>query len=164
MSHPRKPFETCPSCGEQDSIFLMYGPYVKLDSTPGRDRIPAFCNNTRCDQRYWYYPRSAIGAYITRRNTGVTYKEWRIARVDIATVNSARRAERLPLLVRIVDMKVGETVPVGETGPEQIMGERTVYGWWRWLRAAVGSLKSFLPKSKTNGDIDAWGGKPGDMP
>ncbi len=143
MSRPRKPFETCPSCAAQDSIFLMYGPFVMLDGTPGRDRIPGFCNNTRCDQRYWYYPRSPKGAYVTRRNTGVTYNEWRAARVSVEAVNSARLSEGLPFLVL-----VGETIdndlggcPVGEAAPEQIIGERrTLYSWYHWLRAAVLSM------------------------
>ncbi len=173
MSRPRKPFETCPSCGEQKSIFLMYGPFVMLDGTPGRDRVPAFCNNTRCDQRYWYYPRSASGAYITRRNTGVTYKEWSLARVDLATVNTVRRVEGLPLLALAEDtcpcpvdhaalpktlderraelMPEIDVYPVGECGTEQILGESTVYGWWLWLRSAAHSLSSYLPKrSKPN--------------
>ncbi len=169
MSRPRKPFETCPTCEKQDSIFLMYGPYVKLDGTPGSDRIPAFCNNTHCDQRYWYYPRSTIGAYITRRNTGVTYKDWRAARVSIGAVNSARRAEGMSLLaLATIDNDLGcppvdhDAVPrtlerrsellpapvaevmvysVGESfGAEQILGERTVYGWWRRLRAVPLSM------------------------
>ncbi len=156
----------------------MYGPYVKLDGMTGRDRIPAFCNNTRCDQRYWYYPRNTFGvSYITRRNTGVTYKDWRAARVSLAAVNSGRKAEGMaPLalaedtcpcpvdhvaLPRTLERRselfpapVAEATvyPVGEDfGMEQILGERTVYGWWRWVRAAVHSLKSYLPKwGKTN--------------
>ncbi len=148
MTRPRKPYETCPSCAAQDSVCLMYGPYVKLDGTLGGDRIPAFCNNTRCDQRYWYYPRNTIGAsYVTRRNTGVTYKDWRAARVSIGAVNSGRRAEDMPpLLVRIGDLPpVGEAevaaYPVGESfGAEQILCERTVYGWWRRLRAVPLSM------------------------
>lgn len=131
MSRPRQPFETCPSCGEQDSICLMYGPYIKLDGTPGRDRLPAFCNNTRCDQRYWYYPRHASGAYVTRRNTGVTYQEWQYAPCH---------QEGLPSVQIAV-------ASVGEAGPEQILGERTVYAWYHWLRAAVLSM---FKRGKTN--------------
>lgn len=113
---PRKSLETCPTCEAQDSICLMYGPYVKLDGTTGGDRIPAFCNNTFCDQRYWYYPRATIGAsYITRRNTGVTYGEWRLSRVDLDSVNAGRRAESLPQLVlagEIIDNDEGCPCPV----------------------------------------------------
>ncbi len=165
MSRPRKPFETCPTCKAQGSIFLMYGPFVRLDGTPGSDRIPAFCNNVRCDQRYWYYPRSTGGPYVTRRNTGVTHKEWR-TRIDLDAVNLARRADGLPKLVASIEVTpvddscpvdhaelerrsellqapVAEVrvYPVGESfGAEQILGERTVYGWWRRLRAVPLSM------------------------
>lgn len=38
----------------------------------------AFCNNPQCDQRFWYYPASGR---ITRRNTGLTYQEYRARRL-----------------------------------------------------------------------------------
>lgn len=163
MSRPLVPYKTCPTCEAQGSIFLMYPPYVKLDGTTGSGRIPAFCNNTTCDQRYWYYPRAA---YVTLRNVGVKYKDWRLARVDLDTVNTVRLAEGWPLLQEAAGPPYPpkpERIPgpweFDKEGPEpipmvvhQIFGERAVYGWWRRLRAAIGSLKSYLPiRGKTNG-------------
>lgn len=142
----------------------MYPPYVKLDGTTGSDRIPAFCNNTTCDQRYWYYPRAA---YVTRRNVGVTYKDWKLARVDLDTVNTVRLAEGWPLLQEAAAPPYPpkpERSPgpweFDEEGPEPttidndlgvgIFGKGFAY---RWYRRALARVRSAFGKlgSKTNG-------------
>lgn len=84
--------EVCPKCGVQDSIFLSRGPSVGLDGKLAGGRTEAFCNSMFCDQRYWYYPTSGR---ITRRNTGIKYQEFLRKRVDVDTVNAARRNLRL---------------------------------------------------------------------
>ena len=90
------PLEVCPSCGVQDSIFLAYGPVVGLDGKLYGGRREAFCSNMSCDQRYWYVP--ATGR-ITRRNTGITYQEWRLRRVDLQAINVMRQHEGMTRLI-----------------------------------------------------------------
>lgn len=59
----------CPQCAH-DAIFVDYCFAVEFDGGRqvfGGKRVPAYCNNPSCDQRFWYYPD---GGRITRRNTG----------------------------------------------------------------------------------------------
>lgn len=64
--------EICPTCGIQDSIYVDHHPVVGLDGKLIGGRTEAFCNNTQCDQRYWFFP---ISGRVTRRNTGDTYQK-----------------------------------------------------------------------------------------
>ncbi len=116
--------EVCPSCEIQDSIFLAFQPAVGLDGTLCGGRIEAFCNNTRCDQRYWYFPQSYR---VTRRNTGNTYAEWQGTRFDLTTINASRKRAGLSAwidegeLARKITALGAHSVPVtlGEDGPER---------------------------------------------
>ncbi len=59
----------CPQC-DYDAIFVIDASFcVEFDGTQQfyPRKIPAFCNDSMCDQRYWYYPRTGK---ITKRNTG----------------------------------------------------------------------------------------------
>ena len=95
--------QVCPTCKVQYSIFLPLPPAIGLDGKLSGGRVEAFCNNVRCDQRYWYFPSSGV---VTRRNTGGTYQDWRLRRVDLAVVNAMRKNEGLSQLVE-------EPIPVG---------------------------------------------------
>jgi hypothetical protein len=90
--------EVCPSCGIQDSIFLSHGPSVGLDGTLHGGRTEAVCNNVSCDQRYWYYPTSNR---ITRRNTGMGYKDFLLRHVAVDAVNALRRDLGLAPVVEV---------------------------------------------------------------
>lgn len=70
--------EICPSCKNQDSIFVAHFVAIGLDGKLYGGRVEAFCNNMQCDQRYWYHPKTGR---VTRRNVGLTYAEWKIRRV-----------------------------------------------------------------------------------
>ena len=150
--------EVCPSCGVQDSIFLSHGPAVGLDGRLYGGRTEAFCNNVSCDQRYWYYPRSGR---ITRRNTGVKYQAFLRQRVDVMTVNAARRNLRLSPLSEPLVLEAPPKIEIirTETGPlapfdiefaeiaEDDDEPRPWWGpaaldfrnWWYYLLAAITS-------------------------
>ncbi len=113
--------EVCPSCGIQDSIFLAYAPAVGLDGTLYGGRREAFCNNCACNQRYWYVP--ATGR-ITRRNTGITYQEWRLRRVDLQAINVMRQSEGLTKLIEdpVTVVSIGSNV-----SPEDVEAFRATF-------------------------------------
>lgn len=140
--------EVCPSCGIQDSIFLAYAPAVGLDGKFYGGRREAFCNNVRCDQRYWYVPESGR---ITRRNTGITYNEWRLRRVDLQAINAMRRNERMTRLIEdpatIVNVGANVTPEDVEAfrdafdrehkigAPHDINLRQFLFEKWCWVRA-----------------------------
>jgi len=86
-----KPIEVCPTCGETNSVFLLFGVSIELDGSPSGGRTPGVCNSFRCDQRYWYFP---TGRRVTRRNVGPTYEEWRKHRDEPLTNLSAINVRR----------------------------------------------------------------------
>jgi hypothetical protein len=87
----------------------MHSPAIGLDGKLYGGRREAFCNNMSCDQRYWYIPRSGR---ITRRNTGITYQEWRLRRVDLRAINVMRQHEGMTRLIEdpITIINVGSDV------------------------------------------------------
>lgn len=140
--------EVCPSCDIQDSVFLTLPPAIRLDGTLFGMRIEGFCNNTQCDQRYWYFPQSAR---VTRRNTGNTYAEWERQRSDLSTINASRKRVGRPMLIESSvyigpeppSLNVPRLYDVDESGPEGITiipalpsrFRQYVYERWCWVRA-----------------------------
>lgn len=85
-----------PSCGH-NSIFVPLVPAVGYDGTLFGGKSEGFCNNPMCDQLLWYYPSTG---QVTRRNVGVTLKEYGIRRADIDVFNiTRRRAGLFPVTV-----------------------------------------------------------------
>lgn len=66
--------DKCPACGA-DSMFAENGPWIDYQGQPhyGR-RVPVYCNDIMCDQRFWWHP---VSGRVTRRNTGITWAEHR---------------------------------------------------------------------------------------
>ncbi len=138
--------EICPTCGVQDSIFLPFSPAVGLGGELYGGRMEAFCNNTQCDQRYWFYPESRR---ITRRNTGDTYAEWVLQCYSLSAINASRKRAGLELLVAEGEAeRAGRALRthmkmVGEQGPEGFVSSspsrpslrQRLYERWCWVRA-----------------------------
>lgn len=153
--------KVCPSCGRQDSIFVPGSMAVKLNGQPVGGATVAFCNNTQCDQRYWYYPSSNR---ITRRHKGETYGEWSERQFKPRSINDIRECmgmPRIPAVIGNAPLLSHPPLPVrvalsdaggGEVPILPSMEELLTYsksgravGWltdWRsWLAAYVKGLR-----------------------
>jgi hypothetical protein len=110
--------EACPKCGT-DNIFVPLVPAVGYDGRLYGGRSEGFCNNLSCDQRFWYVPHSGR---ITRRNSGMTLKEYRLRHVDVDVFNIMRRHAGLPPVAKL-PMGV---LTIVDPDPERfgILGER----------------------------------------
>ncbi len=127
----------CPSCGH-DAIFVPLVPAVGYDGTLYGSKSEGFCNGHKCDQLFWYYPRSGR---ITRRMVGRTLAEWRKQRVDLLIINIMRRHEGLPYLI---EEPPREHV-VHLTRPWSARLQDTIVNWFWYIVAAVKS--PFIRKS-----------------
>lgn len=114
--------EICPSCKNQDSIFVAHFVAIGLDGKLYGGRVEAFCNNMQCDQRYWYHPKTGR---VTRRNVGLTYEEWHQRRyaLQIVDVQTAVGPEA-------VDEVLAECPP-----PQNVALRQRLYEKWCWVRA-----------------------------
>lgn len=122
--------EACPKCGN-DNIFVPLVPAVGYDGTLYGGRTEGFCNSPRCDQRFWYYPRSGR---ITRRNNGMTLKDYRLRWVHIDTVNAVRRNLGLAPLRPQIDIGEAERAATARRSHVRMVNATTLRGrFGRWL-------------------------------
>lgn len=138
--------EICPTCGAQDSMILRRAPAVTVDGSLVGGRIAASCNNTQCDQRYWFHPRTGR---VTRRNTGGIYQDWKRQDVELRFVNACRSTFSLSELIEVPiptptretlnDRRSAFGLPKLEDGTEQVSVSskvgRRLYEKWRAVRA-----------------------------
>lgn len=142
-----KTIEACPTCGEKNSVFLLFGMAVSLNGSPFGGRTPGVCNSFGCDQRYWYFPS---GNRVTRRNVGQTYTEWRKQRderlINLSAINVRRHYAGLRELIEKPMMIVDhsnieewqESLKRVDWSPVVRPIERTLEvldGWLKWVAA-----------------------------
>lgn len=65
--------EECPHCHLDAGVFVV-APLAIREGRVCEGRVQAFCNNPNCDGRFWWFP---WGRRVTKRNTGLTYREYR---------------------------------------------------------------------------------------
>lgn len=114
--------KNCPACGHS-SIFVPLVPAVGYDGKLYGGKSEGFCNSPKCDQLLWYYPSTG---QVTRRNVGVTLKDYWLRRADIDVFNSTRvRAGLKPVSegpIAVLSLRPGDS------GLEAVLKARASFG------------------------------------